>query len=326
MSDMKFCDSCGTSLSADAMFCHNCGKKQAAVVESEIPATDESNIQEPISATSINIAEPEKSEDAVEYEPSSSEAQPEHKDEDTNGEDNMDNSSNDSEGNNENELMQAEGISQTEDQSEKIILTEPVITVQNDYQQVEESVEPQLKDTYQSQSQSQPQPVYQQTYVTQQTPNAQQTSAAQQAPYVQQAPAAQQAPYVHQAPAAPQAAPVQTPKKKKFPWFFTVLWLIMFAAVGIWGYFLLVDPNYKYPIFTSEAQRYVLFTVAVAVLIYTLSLKLSMKKLKVIPTILMVLFGVLIFILFCMVELKDGNFLHDMVSNLVESVIPAFGE
>jgi hypothetical protein len=135
-----------------------------------------------------------------------------------------------------------------------------------------------------------------------------------------------QAPIYQQAPGPQSSASVPEPKKKKFPWFFTVLWLIMLAAVGIWGYFLLIDPNYNYPVFTPEAQRYVIFTAAVAVLIYTLSLKLAIKKLKAIPAILMVVFGLVIFVLFCMIELQEGNFLHDMVSDLVESVIPAFGE
>jgi hypothetical protein len=53
---------------------------------------------------------------------------------------------------------------------------------------------------------------------------------------------------------------------------------------------------------------------------------LSIKKLKAIPAILMVVLGLIIFVFFCLIELQEGDFLHDMVSNLVESVVPAFGE
>lgn len=240
MSDVKSCDSCGTGLSLKDMFCHNCGKKQVAIVQNEVSATDGSINREATSDLTINNAEleTEKTEAVGEKDLSSLESQPEAKGDET-------------------------------------------AVVEND-----SAVDPQLQVTYQDQ----PQPQHQQP------------------------------------PFAQQAAPEPALKKKKFPWFFTVLWLLTFAAVGIWGFFLLVDQNYDFPIFTVEAQRYVIFTAAVAVLIYTLSLKLAIKKLKAIPAILLVLFSIAIFVLFCLVELQDGDFLHDMVSNLVESVIPAFGE
>lgn len=264
MSDVKFCDSCGVSLSAGTRFCHSCGKEQIVVVENEIPTTTDENTNQESNGTSPEI-ESEKSEGA-------------------NGTDNMYSAIN-SEVNDENKLV--EDISQTEAQPEKPIASE---------QREQAPVESQPQVTYQPQPQAQQQPSYQQPPIAQQTP------------YVQQ------------------AAPEQPVKKKKFPWFFTVLWVLMSAAVGIWGYFLLVDPNYNYPILTSEAQRYVIFTAAVAVIIYTFSLKITMKKLKAIPTILLVVFSLAIFVLFCLIELQDGNFLHDTVSNLVESVIPAFGD
>lgn len=297
MSDVKFCDSCGTGLSLNAMFCHNCGQKQAAVVENDLPAIDENINQEPISDSTMNNVEPEteKIEVAGEDNISTNEPQPEAKDEEAVVVENGDSAV---EAGENNELKQVEDILQAEDQQEKVIVTEPSNTITDNLQQEQKPVIPQPSITYKAQ----PQPQYQ--------PH----------PSYQQAPIAQQVPY------AQQADPVPPAKKKKFPWFFTVLWLIMFAAVGIWGYFLLIDPDYRFPIFTPEAQRYVLFTIAVAVLVYTLSLKLSMKKLKVIPTIFMVVFGLIIFVLFCLVELPAGNFLHDTVSNMLEGVIPVFWE
>lgn len=311
MSDVKFCDSCGTSLSAGTLFCHNCGQKQVVIEEKEISATDENYSNEPIITTPINV-EPdnEKIEDNANSEPQSV-----SKDKEDSGVDSTD-LVNESEENV--EFNKAEDISMVEE-PEKITSTEPelepepepepepVNAITDNQQQEQKPDDSKSQVTYQPQPQLQPQPIYQQAPVPQQTP------------YVQQAPVTQQPPVAQQ-------APVPAPKKKKFPWFFTVLWLIMFAAVGIWGYFLLVDPNYNYPILTSEAQRYVIFTAAVAAIIYTFSLKLTMRKLKAIPTILLVVFSLAIFVLFCLIELPDENFLHDMVSNLVESVLPAFGE
>lgn len=315
MSDVKFCDSCGTSLSAGTLFCHNCGQKQVVIEEKEISATDENYSNEPIITTPINV-EPdyEKIEDNANSEPQSV-----SKDKEDSGVDSTD-LVNESEENV--EFNKAEDISMVEE-PEKITSTEPelepepepepVNAITDNQQQEQKPDDSKSQVTYQPQPQLQPQPIYQQAPVPQQTP------------YVQQAPVTQQAPYVQQAPVA-QQAPVPAPKKKKFPWFFTVLWLIMLVAVAVWAYLFFVHPTYDYPRFTEDAQRLVLFTVAIAILIYTLSLKLSMKKLKAIPAILMVIFGFIIFILFSMIELQDGDFLHDMVSNLVESVLPAFGE
>ncbi|MGI6123847.1 MAG: hypothetical protein ACOYIG_06575 [Acetivibrionales bacterium] len=264
MSDVKFCDSCGVSLSAGTRFCHSCGKEQIVVVENEIPTTTDENTNQESNGTSPEI-ESEKSEGA-------------------NGTDNMYSAIN-SEVNDENKLV--EDISQTEAQPEKPIASE---------QREQAPVESQPQVTYQPQPQAQQQPSYQQPPIAQQTP------------YVQQ------------------AAPEQPVKKKKFPWFFTILWVAMFAAVGVWAYFIFVHPTYDYPILTEDAQRFVLFTVSIAALIYTLSLKLSVKKLKAIPAILLVVLVLVIFAFFCVVELQEGDFLHDTVGNLVESVIPAFGD
>jgi len=268
MSDVKFCFSCGASLSKNDLFCYRCGQKQVVMSKTEPPASNGNNNPEPINDSIMNSEKPETEmiEAADKNVPSGVEPQP-----DANEEKTVVN----------NEKAEAE----SKENIEKTQANEPVNTYADNLNQQQKFATPQHPITY-------------------------------------QAPITQQAPY------AQQSAPVTTPepKKKKFPWFFTILWLIMLGAVGVWGYFLLIDPDYNYPVFTPEAQRYVIFTVAVAVLIYTLSLKLAMKKLRAIPTVLMVLFGLIIFILFCMIELQEGNFLHDTVSDLIENVIPVFGE
>ena len=35
MSEMKYCPSCGTALSASAAFCHNCGQKQKTEIQTD---------------------------------------------------------------------------------------------------------------------------------------------------------------------------------------------------------------------------------------------------------------------------------------------------
>lgn len=311
MSDVKFCDSCGTGLSLNAMFCHKCGQKQVVVVENVLPATDENINRETVDDSTMNNVEPEteKIEVADEDNISTNEPQPEAKDEEAVVVENGDSAV---EAGENNELKQVEDILQAEDQQEKVIVTEPINTIPDNLQQEQKPVIPQPAITYQEQPQPQPQ------YQSQ--PSYQQGPMVQQAPYIQQAPATQQAPYVHQ------ADPIPSAKKKKFPWFFTVLWLVMFVAVGVWAYLFFVHPTYDSPRFTENAQRFVLFAVSVATLIYTLSLKLSIKKLKAIPAILMVVLGLVIFIFFCLIELQDGDFLHDTVSNMLEGVIPVFWE
>ncbi|NLX64449.1 MAG: hypothetical protein GX022_06730 [Clostridiaceae bacterium] len=270
MSDVKFCFSCGASLSLNDLFCYKCGQKQVVTDESESSAPNGNINREPIndstSDSSMNSIKPEteKTETAGEKDSSGIVPQPE-----VNEEKNVINT----------EKPEAE----SKDNIIETKVNEPVNTYANNLEQQQKFESPKQPVTYQDS-------------IAQQVPSAQ------------------------------QSAPVPVPKKKKFPWFFTVLWLILLGAVGIWGYFLLIDPNYNYPVLTPEAQRYIIFTVAVAVLIYTLSLKLAMKKLRAIPTVLLVLFGIIIFVLFCMIELQEGNFLHDTVSEIFENVIPTFGE
>ena len=119
---------------------------------------------------------------------------------------------------------------------------------------------------------------------------------------------------------------IKTQEKKRFPWFFTVLWTIMLLAVGIWAYFLLIDVSYDYPKFTEDAQRIVLFTIAVAFLIYTLSLKITMQRFRAFPTVILVVATLIIFYFFSMVELTDGDLLHDILSNITNSILSSSGK
>lgn len=100
------------------------------------------------------------------------------------------------------------------------------------------------------------------------------------------------------------------------------MWFILLVAVGIWAYFLLVSPDYDYPRFTEDAQRIALFTASIAALIYTLSLKLAMRRLKALPTVILVVLALAGFFFFCLVELQEGDFLHDTVANIIESISP----
>ncbi len=126
------------------------------------------------------------------------------------------------------------------------------------------------------------------------------------------------------APAVPEIKP--GPKSKKFPWFFTLFWIMMVIAVASWGYFLFFDARYDYPKFTEDAQRLVLFTAAVAVLIYTFSLKLTMRKLKAFPTVILVISALIIFYFFTIVELTDGDFLHELMTGITSRILTVSGQ
>lgn len=101
--------------------------------------------------------------------------------------------------------------------------------------------------------------------------------------------------------------------KKRFPWFFTASWSLLLIGAGVWGYFLFFDYNYDYPIISEDVQRVVLYTVAVALLIYTLSLKLTLRRLKFLPALFLVLSFLVVFYFFCTIELIEGDTLHDLV-------------
>ncbi len=237
-------------------------------------------------------------------------------------------------------------------QKQKVSEAEPLVSKENTAPVTEEQAQSQAQEQSLGQSQA---PEQVQTQILEQELVLNQTHAQAQAP--EKKPVQAQAPEqthaqapVHtqtQAPASAQGMvpPVQQTqnqpanypqqsgakkeiKKKKFPWFFTILWFILFLAVGAWGYYLyyLFSVGGDYPQFTEDAQRIVLFTVSFAILIYTLSLKLTMKKLKAFPTVLLVIALLVVFYLFCMVELTDGDWLHDTISEITDNILPAFGE
>jgi hypothetical protein len=122
--------------------------------------------------------------------------------------------------------------------------------------------EPQPQPEDQPQPEADPQPAVQPQPIVQPQPTVQPQPAVQAQPVMQPKPALQPqlAPQPqYQAPYNPQAVHTNitglkdaTPKKK-FPWFFTIIWFILFAAVAVWAYFLLVAPNYDYPRFTEDA-------------------------------------------------------------------------
>lgn len=122
----------------------------------------------------------------------------------------------------------------------------------------------------------------------------------------------------------PQPAPAPAPQKpkKKFPWVFTVLWLGMLGFVAFWAFYMFA-PDYE-PEITLDTVRIVIFAVTAVLMIYILNLKLATKKLKVLPTIFLVLVLIASFVLFCNYELTEGEMLHDLISPLTESFLPIF--
>lgn len=266
MSDVKYCPSCGTSLSITAAYCHQCGQKQklmtpeAAVTSENIPdnATAMPN-SEPVSVeTSLN--ETINSEVSVEPEVSASEM--------------------------------SSYSTQPVVESPEVIKTPPEVAAPVTSDTVTASVTPAAPVTPQSVDQSPVNP--------------------------------EPAPSVQSAAAAPSAS-IKPARKKKFPWVFTVLWVLAAIAVGVWSYFVCIHPEYDYPVLTEDAQRWILLTVAIALLVYTLTLKLTMKKLKALPTVLLVIAALVVFYFFCMVELTDNDLLHDVLSDITEKIIPASG-
>ncbi len=255
MSDMKYCPSCGTSLSVTAAFCHNCGQKQK-VETAEAPVTSEFNLEDTVPVPSASEPVAIESETAVEEVKDESQAQP-----------------------------------------------EPPAPEVDPFSSLPVFDHPELKQGYQM-------PVVPPAAPSPSYPKAEQPMA----------PISTQ-PKAVTPPASPKPAP-----KKRFPWVFTVLWLIMTVAVGVWSYFVLLHPEYDFPVLTEDAQRYILLTAAIALIVYTLSLKLTMKKLKALPTVILVVASLVVFYFFCTVELTDGDWLHDTVTSITESILPASGD
>lgn len=120
-----------------------------------------------------------------------------------------------------------------------------------------------------------------------------------------------------------QAAVPQKPKpKKKFPWIFTVLWLGMLGFVAFWTYYMFA-PGYE-PEITLDTVRILIYAVTVVLMVYILNLKLATKKLKVLPTIFLVIVLLASILLFSSYELMEGEALHDWLSPITESFLPEF--
>ncbi|MCX7771568.1 MAG: hypothetical protein N2376_00460 [Clostridia bacterium] len=300
MSEVKYCPSCGTVLSLSAVFCHSCGHKQKVVSKEE----------------AIQQAETKETGS---------------------------------------ELKTENTMESHESHIDKAVvsLVNPVGTVKQDDRPVQASTQEQKPASEAAPSVHINMPSESHNPSTQQDPVSQTAAQTAQKPVL--APQATVQPY-HTAPMAPVSAtqhtssmaqapvqPTQQPycgpngipvaqtapqaaAKKKFPWFFFALWFILFIGVGIWAYYFFIDAGYDYPKFTEDAQRIVLFTVAVGMLIYTLSLKLSVKKLKALPLVILIVGSLIIFYLFCMVEMMDGDPLHDFFSGITSSILPTSGE
>lgn len=127
----------------------------------------------------------------------------------------------------------------------------------------------------------------------------------------------------YQQPSYPQQAQQpEAPKKpkKRFPWVFTILWIGMLAFIGVWVFLWFTYPESQNPINNLSVDTLRLMTpvVAVVLLIYTLNLKILVKKAKVIPTILLILsilFSVFMFLSF---ELIEGDWAHDLIRPVTE--------
>ncbi len=121
---------------------------------------------------------------------------------------------------------------------------------------------------------------------------------------------------------APAAAPAPQKPKKKFPWVFTVLWLGMLGFVAFWTFYMFA-PGYE-PEITLDTVRVLIYVVTIVLMVYILNLKLATKKLKVLPTIFLVLILLVSLFLFCSYELVDGETLHDLISPITDSFLPEF--
>jgi len=123
------------------------------------------------------------------------------------------------------------------------------------------------------------------------------------------------------------AVPKMAKKKKKFPWVFTILWIAMLAFIGIWVYLWTTYPSSENPINTILDEDIIIDVIRVMVpvisailLIYTLFLKLAVKKLKVVPTILLIIFFLLSAFMFLSFELVEGDWAHDLISPVTETI------
>lgn len=116
-----------------------------------------------------------------------------------------------------------------------------------------------------------------------------------------------------------QAAAPQKPKKR-FPWFFAIVWagLLIFTAVWIILWFTYPESQNPLNYLTVDTFRILTPVVTIVLLIYTLNLKLIVKKGKFIPTILLVLTLLLSVFMFLSFELVEGDWAHDLIRPITE--------
>ena len=124
-----------------------------------------------------------------------------------------------------------------------------------------------------------------------------------------------------QQPAAPKKP------KKKFPWVFTILWIAMLAFIGVWVFLWTTYPEYENPLSTLldadvivDVIRVMVPVISAILLIYTLNLKLVVKKLNVIPTILLIIFFLISAFMFLAFELVEGDWPHDLIRPVAETI------
>lgn len=116
-----------------------------------------------------------------------------------------------------------------------------------------------------------------------------------------------------------QAAAPQKPKKR-FPWFFAIVWagLLIFTAVWIVLWFTYPESQNPLNYLTVDTFRILTPVVTIVLLIYTLNLKLIVKKGKFIPSILLVLTLLFSIFMFLSFELIEGDWAHDLIRPITE--------
>jgi len=165
---------------------------------------------------------------------------------------------------------------------------------------------------------AQPQPSYWQTQQTQQPqPGYWDTKQSQ--------PAQGYQPPSYPQPASQPVAPKKP--KKKFPWVFTIVWIVMLAFIGVWVYLWTTYPVSQNPLTTVldtdvaiDFIRVIVPVISAILLIYTLFLKISVKKLKVIPTILLIIFFLASVFMFLSFELVEGDWPNDLIRPVAEMI------
>lgn len=103
--------------------------------------------------------------------------------------------------------------------------------------------------------------------------------------------------------------------KLVFPFF----WITMLVFILIWIYCFL-DPSYEQPEITVDTIRILTLAISIVLLIYTITIRLITKKLKFIPTILLIIFFLLSLFMYSSFELIPGDKVHDVLSPITNSI------